>query len=53
MWEESPVTVALLVLFGDFRVAFSLEASMLSIGLHMLWNVTGKRVLVLVDDVNT
>jgi hypothetical protein len=41
-----PVTDSLLVLCEDIRVAFSLEASRLSVGWHVLWNVTGKRVWV-------
>jgi hypothetical protein len=41
-----PETVSLLVLFEDVRVAFSLEASMLCVGWHVLWNVTDKRVWV-------
>jgi hypothetical protein len=34
------------VLCEDVRVAFSFEASMLSVGWHLLWNVTDKRVWV-------
>jgi hypothetical protein len=41
-----PVTVSLLVLCKDVRVASSFEASMLSVGWHVLWNVTDKRVRV-------
>jgi hypothetical protein len=37
------VTVSLLVC-EDVRVAFSFEASMLSVGWDVLWNVTDKRL---------
>jgi hypothetical protein len=40
------VTVSLLVLCKDVRVAFSFEASKLSVGWHELWNVTDKKVWV-------
>ena len=34
------VTVSLLVLCEDVRVTFSFEASILSVGWHVLWNGT-------------
>jgi hypothetical protein len=43
-----PVTVSLLVLCEDVRVAFSFEESMSSVEWHVLWNVTtDKRVWVM------
>ena len=39
------MTDSLLVSCGDVRVAFSREASMLSVGWHVLWNVADKREL--------
>ena len=41
-----PVTVSLLLLSEDVSVAFSFEPSMLSVGWHLMWNVTDKWVWV-------